>query len=58
MTKITNTRTRSRETGKIIAEDNYYVNQNKNNYYLSAVYGKLLADDWRLRVGYHRVFQG
>lgn len=40
------------ETGKIIAEDNYYVNQNKDNYYLSAVYGKLLADDWHLRVGY------
>ena len=45
------------ETGKIIAEDNYYVNQNKNNYYLSAVYGKLLADDWRLRVGYIGCFK-
>lgn len=28
------------ETNKIIAEDNYFVNQNKNNYYLSAIYGK------------------
>lgn len=40
------------ETGKIIAEDNYYVNQDKNNYYLSVLYGKLFADDWHLRVGY------
>lgn len=40
------------ETGKIIAEDNYYVNQDKNNYYLSVLYGKLFAGDWRLRVGY------
>ena len=40
------------ETGKIIAEDNYYVNQDKNNYYLSAIFRKLFADDWRLRVGY------
>ena len=40
------------ETGKIIAEDNYYVNQDKNNYYLSVLYGKLFVDDWHLRVGY------
>ena len=40
------------ETGKIIAEDNYYVNQDKNNYYLSVLDGKLFADDWHLRVGY------
>lgn len=40
------------ETGNIIAEDNYYVDQDKHNYYLSAIYGKLLGGDWRLRVGY------
>lgn len=40
------------ETGKIIAEDNYYVRQDKNNYYLSAIFRKLFADDLRLRVGY------
>ncbi len=45
------------ETGAIIAEDNYFVNQDKNNYYLSAIYRKLFEDDWRLRVGYIGYFK-
>ncbi|MEG1544467.1 MAG: outer membrane beta-barrel family protein [Tannerellaceae bacterium] len=40
------------ETGKILAEDNLHVHQNKNNYYLSASYTKLFAHAWRLQAGY------
>lgn len=40
------------ETGKIMAEDNYYVNQEKHNYYLSALYRKRFAGDWLVRAGY------
>lgn len=40
------------ETNKIIAEDNYFVTQEKNNYYLSVIYGKSFVNDWHLQVGY------
>lgn len=40
------------ETGAIIAEDNYFVNQDKNNYYLSAIYRTAFANDLNLHVGY------
>lgn len=40
------------ETGAIIAEDNFFVHQNKDNYYLSAVYRKVFRNDWSLKAGY------
>lgn len=45
------------ETGNIIAEDNYYVNQEKHNYFASALLKKVVFDDWRLRVGYNGLFK-
>lgn len=39
-------------SGNIVAEDNYNVRQDKNNYYLSALYGKMFENDWYLRAGY------
>lgn len=39
-------------TGKIIAEDNLYIRQNKNNYFLSAAFSKLFDGDWYLKAGY------
>ena len=40
------------ETGSIIAEDNYYVRQDKHNYYISAIYRKMFENDWMFRAGY------
>lgn len=40
------------ETGKIIAQDNLYIRQNKDNYYVSAAYRKKFENDWSLRAGY------
>lgn len=40
------------ETGLIVAQDNLFVRQNKNNYFLTASYGKLFAGDWYLKAGY------
>lgn len=39
-------------TGTILKKDNMYVNQDKHLYYLSAAFGKQLADDWYLKAGY------
>lgn len=40
------------ETGKIIAQDNLYIRQNKDNYYVSGAYRKKFENDWSLRAGY------
>lgn len=40
------------ENGKIIAEDNQFINQDKHNYYWSAGYRTLFAEDWLLQAGY------
>lgn len=40
------------ETGAIIAEDNFFVHQNKNNYYASAIFRKMFAGNLSLRTGY------
>lgn len=40
------------DNGKIVAQDNYFVRQDKNNYYLSVLYGKMFENDWYLRAGY------
>lgn len=40
------------ETGKIVAQDNLYVRQNKDNYYVSGAYRKRFENDWLLRAGY------
>lgn len=45
------------ETGAIVAEDNFFVRQDKKNYYLSAVYRKVLQNEWYLRTGYIGRFQ-
>lgn len=40
------------ETGKIIAQDNLYIRQNKDNYYVSGAYRKRFENNWLLRAGY------
>lgn len=45
------------ETGSIVAEDDFFVCQDKNNYYFSAVYRKVFGNDWHLRTGYIGRFQ-
>lgn len=40
------------ETGKIIAQDNLYIRQNKDNYYVSGAYRKKFENDWSMRAGY------
>lgn len=40
------------ESGAILAEDNFFVRQDKNNYYISAVYRKAFENDWYMQVGY------
>lgn len=39
-------------TGTIVAEDNLYIRQKKDNYYLSAGYRKAFAGGWTLQAGY------
>lgn len=39
-------------TGIIVKKDNMFINQNKHNYYLSAAFSKLFADDWYFKAGY------
>lgn len=40
------------ETGKILAQDNLYIRQKKDNYYVSVAYRKQFENDWWLRTGY------
>lgn len=40
------------DVGTILAEDNLFIRQLKNNYYTSASYRKMLADGWSLKAGY------
>lgn len=39
-------------TGNILAEDNLFIRQKKDNYYASASYRKGFADGWSLKAGY------
>lgn len=39
-------------TGVILKKDNMFINQDKHNYYLSAAFSKLFADDWYFKAGY------
>lgn len=39
-------------TGTILKKDNMFINQDKHNYYFSAAFTKLLANDWYLKTGY------
>lgn len=40
------------KTGSIVAEDNLYIRQKKDNYYLSAGYRKSFAGGWGFQAGY------
>ena len=39
-------------TGTILKKDNMFINQDKHNYFLSAAFSKLFADDWYFKAGY------
>lgn len=40
------------DNGLIVAEDNFFVQQKKDNYYLTVAYRKVLAENLRLHLGY------
>lgn len=40
------------ETGAIIREDNLFIRQDKNNYFWSVLFRKLVAGDWYVKAGY------
>ena len=39
-------------TGTILKKDNMFINQDKHNYYFSAAFSKLFADEWYFKAGY------
>lgn len=39
-------------TGTILKKDNMFINQDKHNYYFSAAFSKLFADEWHFKAGY------
>lgn len=45
------------ETSSIVAEENYYANQTKNNYYVSIMYNRPFIRGWLLKAGHVSLFK-